>query len=927
MKLFIQARKDGYNILFPSPTPPEFFQFASDIQRIDAQNDVRYYGKGVYSIAFTNGGCIFSKFIIVYDVQRSYLGNVGISVFIANVQKLSGLDVKSLLDELGNTYCTNYCPDYYLQNKQEDWLLFTTLVDSYRARLRNVPIDYAENMNSGSSDAAFLYYSDDVSLKKEKIFTLKEYLDEPYQEEYSDYKQVFLIDKRMEFSSENPLNALRHSENNLTGRIDLENVKYKLSFNSQEVGGLKIRVTANGKELFNGNKVRRKNVLYINYSQKFRESLPVEGTWEHIKELYPSYIDIDTVNDLITLHPIPLDLKQKPVKIFITDTSNNPIISSKIECKNIYNGNIKNIFDNQIVFQGDEIGEQWNIKAIADGFRNEEFKFQPEFVGETIHFRLSRLKIIEIQVIDSKNDLPVEVQYKLRIIDYKRESPRIPIQQNKHTIFFIDEEIEKDWYIEIDAYGYEFQRIGPIYPSSQKESEIIQITLERKSQIFGNNLTSLTSPNTDITISFKAGKNGKLIDYDTDRSKTIRFTDHNSVVYEHAPQCKANFFYKYAGWYPDEYSNRIYYTAKFKPHILRIFLTIISFTFLFCLCFYIILPKHDKENNQTEITDQIIIKYSEGTELLPEVLNEYKSLYPYPTTNIASDRVWWNPLTWLDNKEMVKNITEDENHEQILFLIDNGIRIRKLIKEGDYTELLKQSFSQQQSKFKETIDKIDKDQYNYYQNNLGYDLDKITLNQIVERIDSINNVLNTLENQQINDSKSNLQDQVNRNLGNTSTEENSSSLSSADSITKSETDSANRSSSIIESNNTSYPEKNISTDISKELQGDKLTSLKLSEFEEGDNSKYSNSLKLYRDFFDLIKNTDYQKNSFDILLKKVKSDNILKNSELKFFLESICKDSITFEENFKNKMGRISKDDRQGLSVEELKNQLNKFNI
>ena len=67
MKIFIQGRKDGYNTLYPKPTPAEFFQFAADIQRIDAQNNVKYYGQNLYAIAFNGSGCIFTKYIIGLD--------------------------------------------------------------------------------------------------------------------------------------------------------------------------------------------------------------------------------------------------------------------------------------------------------------------------------------------------------------------------------------------------------------------------------------------------------------------------------------------------------------------------------------------------------------------------------------------------------------------------------------------------------------------------------------------------------------------------------------------------------------------------------------------------------------------------------------------------------------------------------------------
>ena len=90
MKIFIQARKDGYNVLYPTPTPSEFYKFASDIQSISANNDAALYGKQFYSLAFASDGCIFTKYVIGYDVQRNNLGNVGISVFIPDKKKLSG---------------------------------------------------------------------------------------------------------------------------------------------------------------------------------------------------------------------------------------------------------------------------------------------------------------------------------------------------------------------------------------------------------------------------------------------------------------------------------------------------------------------------------------------------------------------------------------------------------------------------------------------------------------------------------------------------------------------------------------------------------------------------------------------------------------------------------------------------------------------
>ena len=139
MKIFIQGRKDGYNTLYPKPTPADFFKFAADIQRIDAQRDAKYYGKSLYSIAFNGDGCILTKYIIGYDTLRGNIGNIGISILIAANQKMLGADIKNLLDDLINIYTSNYCPVFKINNqKQEDWLLFTSAANNYDSKVKTI---------------------------------------------------------------------------------------------------------------------------------------------------------------------------------------------------------------------------------------------------------------------------------------------------------------------------------------------------------------------------------------------------------------------------------------------------------------------------------------------------------------------------------------------------------------------------------------------------------------------------------------------------------------------------------------------------------------------------------------------------------------------------------------------------------------------
>ena len=216
MKLFIQGRKDGYKVLYPKPTPSEFFQFAGDL-RPDGNNN-QLLGKSFYTLAFAPGGHIFTKRLIIQDVQRQGLGNIGFSLFIPAQKKMPGEQVIALLDELVKSYTLNYCPDYYLDFVQEDWVIFENIVSKYHVYLKNNFQEELENHPQGTEDPAYLYYSD--------VLELQRFFDAPAQEEYAQFKQVFFIDKSLESQSNNPLKTIRHNSNgNLTGKIDLNNQK------------------------------------------------------------------------------------------------------------------------------------------------------------------------------------------------------------------------------------------------------------------------------------------------------------------------------------------------------------------------------------------------------------------------------------------------------------------------------------------------------------------------------------------------------------------------------------------------------------------------------------------------------------------------------------------------------------------------------
>ncbi len=85
------------------------------------------------------------------------------------------------------------------------------------------------------------------------------------------------------------------------------------------------------------------------------------------------------------------------------------------------------------------------------------------------------------------------------------------------------------------------------------------------------------------------------------------------------------------------------------------------------------------------------------------------------------------------------------------------------------------------------------------------------------------------------------------------------------------------------------------------------------------NNNQKKSINLYVQFFDFVKQ-EKNKEDFDNLLRDVKNDKILMSSDLKKFLDSICKDSKIFDNSYKEKIKSVRKTSK--LTLKELKEQL-----
>ncbi len=721
MKLFVQARKDGYNVLYPKPTPTEFFEFAGDIRPNGSSENL--LGKYIYTIAFATGGCIFTKHVVVKDTLRSALGNIGFSIFIPNIKKLSGDNVIKLLDELLKTYCEKYCPDYFLENKTEDWAFFEEIKNQYKPY--DLSNDDTENYQHGNADAAFVYYIDKTELCK--------FFDNPYQEEYSSCKQVFFVEKYLEGKSENPLNAIPHDPNaNLTGKIDLENPKYKLIYNQQAKGGVKIEVKVNGSFRYNRSKIKRKEDLEIIWSKQFYEPKVKTVKWY---EIGSEFLDINEIEKTISIKEIELQPITHSFTFVTKDLNSNPITGAEISLKVTNNLPERKAINNSIQITAEELQNKCYIIAKKENQISSQREIRIEDSNGIIELILQEHKTIEFNVQSENGG---KIDYKINIRD---KSENVIIIENKR-IKFIGKAIDEDWDIEISSSNYQTKTLDKIYPRSQNEPISV----------------ALKSTNYQVEKGHQKKYYIKI-----DESKGKRSFNGTSIdAYEHKfPQfnCDAKFGYKFERW--ESFENKCYehydgyYEAIFKKlwyrKVPKSALVFFIIAIVASTVFYIIKSdptKGDTDIAKTEISDKIN-SYVDGIDLNRDTLNEYKGKHCDSSTFIPSDikeKSWWQKLWPFGSDEESKTINESTGIPEYFSKIDNAIAIRNAIDLGKIDTLKTMKFSENQKNFKNAIDSI----VDKYKDKIGATLkadtvSRMNLNQVAALILKTQEVLRKKE--------------------------------------------------------------------------------------------------------------------------------------------------------------------------------------
>lgn len=372
LEFLIHGTKFGWRILYRTPNFPS--SFASDLRRDDSNNNRITVGQHAYSISHVSEGCIFSKYICVWDVERRAIGNLSFSFLLTKDKKLDGFEVKGLLDELSGLYWSQYVTEGELSNKKENWSLFESIVQKYESKIQKLPFDEMEEPIVGSGDAAFLYYKDENQLLQ--------YFESAHQKEYQYHKQVLLVSDSLNGFVENPLNVLRHNlKANLTGQIDLNNHKYRLIIPPLSESNIKIEVRSKDKTVYNNGFLRIKSEIEIIWTKTFHVSQRCIG---NIYELSSSFLTIDDINRTIKIKEVYLNAKKHTFRFNPVNEYKKPITDCEVILKCDKFNIDRKASNNEITLTAEEVSTGVNVFVKRHRLEHKILTLSPQMDGKTI---------------------------------------------------------------------------------------------------------------------------------------------------------------------------------------------------------------------------------------------------------------------------------------------------------------------------------------------------------------------------------------------------------------------------------------------------------------------------------------------------------------------------------------------------------------
>jgi len=834
MDIIIYATKDGLRTLYS--TSEELAYLIAEEKRSGANND-NSLGQSIYAIAFTGNGSVYTKYTIVKDAQRSNaLGFIAFSLFINYNKSLKGEDIKSLLDKLSNDYSNLYIKNYYLNRGEknlirEEWTFVNTILSEFTEQDKNQKEEVSE---SGTKEAAFIYYNDETKLK--------EYFDKPFQEEYSEFKQVFFINIDLKGSEKNPLNVLANSGIELKD-IDLKNEYFYLNNYSRSK---EITITANGKERSDGknnNCIRAKWQVEIKHSKDERCYWPIQaiGTLSNPDSDIFKYLELkgNQIHIKYDAFNNP-EKKTKTISFEIKNRKGEFIDDAEIQIDFRQLEKIKGHLY-EITFIGQDLISRFNVSVKKDDFSRTINDFIPESSSLKKEIILEERNIVPIKIINEETGFEID--------DFEVWTKLTNNYQKINKLEFVDEQIIDSYDIKIRKNGYENYTI---YDFKPHDKSVIKIPLKKITEIKDQHTTFYK---------IDAGEYGKKNSGCPGYSKYSNGSDLDKKA------IKANKGWVFVGWELNEREDTIIAKYEKEKYTFKKTIFFAGMAVLFLVIsfgIWLIFKTDDANDFKPKLSFYEIQNYVEGDSLLLDKLNTIKSDFENQKPSVSEIN---NGLTdWFMGRKKEKDSSNLKAWIENLKIIEEAISKRELLNKKDFKELLKPkySYSDTQQPFLKAIKKIDTSQYEVIKTNLG-EVDNKTLSEIIRDLNKLNNPEKlTQQNEVITKDDNN--------------SEKDKKTSKAQSTKQTESTNQNEHSNRGNTSPDKIKNINITNEIIKYIKGGELSKAKLNGYKElAKEADLKKSIDLILKIWELDGN---QNNSYYSIQKSLENNQYLKDSEI-----------------------------------------------
>lgn len=639
MKIVIHGTKGGYHIF--TPEKAKTFDVRPESSRIAA------IGNQAYAINFIDGNVVYSLYCIIRDViGDKRTGNIAFSVVIPQTQRLSGFDVKKLLDQLKDDFYQKHkiADDNNLGDFREDWKFIDAIKDEFKTKITSSLFEDSDIIQQGFGKAPYAYYASDYELVK--------YFEDSLWNEYRPYKMVFFVENNLQGQPHNPLKALNHDpNNNLTEELKPENKKYYLKgFNGKGDNGITIRIKVNGIEKKDTEAIKENDTITIEYSNDPYFDLKIIGPGRLV-DLVPKFLNKDG-NKIIVKTGINLVKSKKPISVKVKgpngeEIDNVSVIYKKVDSNDERKG-IKKNNEFEIEFVGEEQKYSWIVSANTTDYFAKSDPFIPAPNFSPIELHLKRYLKVTFTAKDE--------EYPEAITGFKLEIHSKKEVKNGNIIEFYGDEIDDTWKITISHKGY-LSKIFDFRPSEDGKKTNHEIPLKKSSYSAVENQNNRNSQN--------------------DNPNPTNNTQS-----------------------PSNNERKRFFPQIFLFVCLILFISVIAIYFFF-------FSKNANNPSTLEFSESQVVQYVDGTQLYLSKLEEYRQVYNCDNfsdgkqTNKSEQSLWdkffpsgKQTKTKYDNTELCRKI-------------ENAINLRKAINNGYIDELKVFTYSDQQIMLRVAIDKIE----------------------------------------------------------------------------------------------------------------------------------------------------------------------------------------------------------------------------